>query len=65
MLTKIGKWLGPRRSAVARGFWQFSGLGCFAGCGWTVGAADLNVTVGLGVTGALCFVVEWLVVSDA
>ena len=63
MLTKIGKWLTPRRTSIARGFWQFGGLGCFAASGWTVGAADLNITVGLGVTGLLCFVAEWLVVK--
>ncbi|WP_460441371.1 hypothetical protein [Amycolatopsis stemonae] len=60
MLTKIGKWLRPRRRSVMRGTLQTGGLGCLAGSAFTIAATPINITLGLAVTGVLAFVAEWL-----
>lgn len=60
MLTKLGTWLKPIRVKIVRGTLQFGGLGCFSAAAFTVTAAPLNVTIGLGVTGIIGFVAEWL-----
>lgn len=60
MLTKLGTWLKPIRVSIVRGTLQFGGLGCLSASAFTINAAPLNVTIGLGVTGILGFIAEWL-----